>query len=67
MSQALHHILADLDDVLARSYENNVEKIMITGGCLSDCQEAIKLAKTDGKCQRQHLLAVYHVGLNGSI
>lgn len=52
----LCHILADLNDVLARSYENNVEKIMITGGCLSDCQEAIKLAKTDGECQSQQLL-----------
>ena len=40
---------ADLTDVLSRSFENGMEKMMITGGCLSDCEEAIKLANTDGE------------------
>ncbi|XP_011407800.2 PREDICTED: putative deoxyribonuclease TATDN1 isoform X2 [Amphimedon queenslandica] len=34
----------DLDSVLKRSYETGVEKIIVTGGSLSDCKDALQLS-----------------------
>ncbi len=38
----------DLDDVLHRSREFGVQKIIITGGSKDDSQKALELAKTKG-------------------
>ena len=43
------YFTADLSDVLSRSFEGNVDKMIITGGSLTDCREAIELSKRDGK------------------
>ncbi|XP_048761858.1 deoxyribonuclease TATDN1-like isoform X2 [Ostrea edulis] len=37
----------DLDDVIARAKDAGMMKMMITGGCLSDCREALELCKTN--------------------
>lgn len=39
----------DLDKVLERSWDNNISKIIITGGNIEDCKKALEIAKTDGK------------------
>ncbi|KAF7488151.1 Putative deoxyribonuclease TATDN1 [Sarcoptes scabiei] len=39
----------DIESVLERSIKIGIEKIMITGGCLEDCQKALELAKTDDR------------------
>ncbi|XP_041356936.1 putative deoxyribonuclease TATDN1 [Gigantopelta aegis] len=36
----------DFQDILNRAFENGMEKIIITGGCLKDVKEALDLAKT---------------------
>ena len=38
----------DLEAVLARAWDNGVDKIMITGGSLDDSKKALELAKTHG-------------------
>ena len=40
---------ADLSDVLARSWDNGLTHMLITGGSCEDAQNAIQLAKTDGE------------------
>ncbi|XP_052684829.1 deoxyribonuclease TATDN1-like [Crassostrea angulata] len=37
----------DFSDVITRAKDNGLVKMIITGGCLSDCKEALKLAKSD--------------------
>ncbi|XP_062566121.1 deoxyribonuclease TATDN1-like, partial [Saccostrea cucullata] len=39
----------DFDDVVARAKDVGMTKMMITGGYLEDCKEALELAKTNGK------------------
>jgi TatD DNase family protein len=39
----------DLDAVLARAFDAGVERIVVTGGSVSDSQAAIALANTDGE------------------
>ncbi|XP_065897209.1 deoxyribonuclease TATDN1-like [Dysidea avara] len=39
----------DLDAVLQRAFDTGVDKIIVTGGNLTDCQEALKLAKTNDR------------------
>jgi len=41
-------VSADLSDVLERAFSSKVDKIIVTGGCLSDCRQALELVKTDG-------------------
>lgn len=36
----------DFDDVIDRGLSAGLDKIIITGGCLSDCKNALELAKT---------------------
>lgn len=38
----------DLDDVLKRSWENNLKRIIITSGNLEDSTEALKIASLSG-------------------
>jgi len=38
---------ADLPSVLERAWENNLERIIITAGTLSEAKDALKLARTD--------------------
>lgn len=38
----------DLDEVLKRSWENGLEKIIITGGSLEDAKAALEMAQKDG-------------------
>lgn len=38
----------DLDDVLKRSWENNLKRIIITSGNLDDSIEALKIASLSG-------------------
>lgn len=38
----------DLDTVLKRCWDGGMEKMIVTGGCFSDCQSALELANTDG-------------------
>ena len=45
----LKYFTADLSDVLSRSFEGDVDKMIITGGSLTDCREAIELSKRDGR------------------
>lgn len=39
----------DLDNVLERSWKGGLDKIILTGGSLSDAGEALKLANTDSR------------------
>lgn len=39
---------SDLGDVLQRSWDTGLEKVIITGGSLSESREAIKLAQQNG-------------------
>lgn len=39
---------ADLEQVLKRSWNAGLERIIITGGNLEESQKALKLADTDG-------------------
>ena len=38
----------DLENVLERSWNNNLSKIIITAGTLTESQKALEIAKTDG-------------------
>ena len=38
---------ADLDLVLQRAWENNLDRIIITAGTLEESQKALELAKSD--------------------
>lgn len=38
----------DLDNVLERSWNNNLSKIIITAGSLEESKKALEIAKTDG-------------------
>lgn len=38
----------DLEDVLNRSWENGLKKIIITSGSLNDSAEVLKIASTNG-------------------
>jgi len=38
----------DLEDVLERAWKNNLKKIIITSGSLSDSIEALKIASLSG-------------------
>lgn len=38
----------DLEQVLKRSWEFGVDKLIITGGNLEESRKAIQMAKTDG-------------------
>ena len=40
----------DLNSVLERAWDQKVEKIMVTGGSLSDSQAALAFARTQGEC-----------------
>lgn len=40
--------LPDLENVLVRSWNAGLQKIIITGGSLEDSKKAIELAKTNG-------------------
>ena len=40
---------ADLDLVLQRAWENNLDRIMITAGTLEESQKALELAKSDAR------------------
>lgn len=39
---------ADLENVLKRSWDGGLSKIIITGGNLEESEKALELAKTDG-------------------
>ena len=39
----------DLDKVLERSWQNGLEKMIITGGSLEDAKKALEVAKTSGE------------------
>lgn len=40
----------DLIQVLKRSWEAGLEKLIITGGSVEESKKAIELATSDGKC-----------------
>jgi len=40
---------ADLDIVLKRAWQQGLEKIIVTAGCLKDVDEALELASKDGE------------------
>ena len=42
----------DLDKVLERSWQNGLEKMIITGGSLEDAKKALEVAKTSGEHKR---------------
>lgn len=44
--------LDDFDLVLERARKAGVERMVITGGSLSESKEALELAETDGKSWR---------------
>ena len=39
----------DLDKVLERSWQNGLDKMIITGGSLEDAKKALEVARTSGK------------------
>ena len=39
----------DLESVLERSWQNGLEKMIITGGSLEDAKKALEVAKTSGE------------------
>ena len=39
----------DLDKVLERSWQNGLEKMIITGGSLEDAKKALEVAKKSGE------------------
>lgn len=43
----------DLEDVLQRSWDNGLEKMIITGGSLEDAKAALEIAKKDGNYYSQ--------------
>lgn len=47
---------ADLDVVLARAWQQGLQKIIITAGCLKDVDEALELASNDGG----HRVTIYN-------
>ena len=40
---------SDLEMVLERSWQNGLEKMIITGGSLEDAKKALEVAKTSGE------------------
>lgn len=40
---------SDLDTVLKRCWNGGMDKMIITGGSVSDCRTALELANTDSK------------------
>lgn len=54
----------DIHCVLNRSWQQSIQKIIITIGTLNEADEALDLANTDGKCE---LLRIYDVILLKSI
>ena len=43
----------DLDQVLERSWANNLSKIIITAGSVNESQKALEIARTDGMLYKQ--------------
>jgi hypothetical protein len=50
--------LDDFDLVMERARKAGVERMMITGGSLSESKEALKLAETDGKKLEHHVVII---------
>lgn len=50
----------DLEDVLERSWENDLKKIIITSGSLNDSVEALKIASLNGTSPSLYLYIILY-------
>lgn len=54
----------DLEDVLERSWKNNIKKIIITSGSLDDSIETLNIASLSGRYQYYLILILHIINLN---